>query len=56
MTRDVAPKIKYLKPACIHSKFIPALQGQNTKMSASDKNSSIFLSDTSNQIKKKINK
>jgi len=56
MTRDVAPKLKYLKPACIHSKFIPALQGNSGKMSASNPNSSIFLTDTPNQIKKKINK
>lgn len=56
MTRDVAPKLGYPKPALIHSVFIPALQGAQTKMSASDPNSSIFLTDTPNQIKKKINK
>ncbi|XP_023229766.1 tryptophan--tRNA ligase, cytoplasmic-like [Centruroides sculpturatus] len=56
MTRDVAPKLGYLKPALIHSVFIPALQGAQTKMSASDPNSSIFLTDTPNQIKNKINK
>lgn len=27
MTRDVAPRLGYLKPALIHSKFFPALQG-----------------------------
>jgi predicted lipoprotein with Yx(FWY)xxD motif len=26
MTRDVALRLKYLKPSLIHSKFIPALQ------------------------------
>jgi len=26
MTRDVAPRLKFPKPALIHSKFIPALQ------------------------------
>ncbi|XP_067119937.1 tryptophan--tRNA ligase, cytoplasmic [Centruroides vittatus] len=56
MTRDVAPKLGYLKPSLIHSVFIPALQGAQTKMSASDPNSSIFLTDTPNQIKNKINK
>ncbi|KAK2709069.1 tryptophan--tRNA ligase, cytoplasmic-like [Artemia franciscana] len=56
MTRDVAPRMKFLKPSLVHSKFFPALQGANTKMSASDPNSSIFLTDTEKQIKKKINK
>lgn len=56
LTRDVAVKLKYSKPALIHAKFFPALQGPQTKMSASDANTSIFMSDTANQIKNKINK
>uniref|UniRef100_A0A8D8SRY1 Tryptophan--tRNA ligase, cytoplasmic n=1 Tax=Cacopsylla melanoneura TaxID=428564 RepID=A0A8D8SRY1_9HEMI len=56
LTRDVAPKLGYVKPALIHSTFFPALQGANTKMSASDLNSAIFLSDTPKQIKNKVNK
>jgi len=56
MTRDVAPVLKFKKPALLHSTFFPALQGAQTKMSASDANSSIFLSDTPKQIKNKINK
>ncbi|KAG7224163.1 hypothetical protein INR49_019898 [Caranx melampygus] len=56
MTRDVAPRIGYPKPALLHSTFFPALQGAQTKMSASDANSSIFLTDTPKQIKNKINK
>ncbi|KAF9787458.1 tryptophanyl-tRNA synthetase [Thelephora terrestris] len=56
LTRDVAAKLKYPKPALIHSKFFPALQGPQTKMSASDQTSSIFMTDTPNQIKNKINK
>ncbi|XP_072126679.1 tryptophan--tRNA ligase, cytoplasmic-like isoform X2 [Mobula birostris] len=56
MTRDVAPRIGYSKPALLHSTFFPALQGAQTKMSASDPNSSIFLTDTPKQIKTKINK
>merc|ERR1712088_697853 len=56
MTRDVAPVLKYKKPALILSKFFPALQGAKSKMSASDPNSSIFLTDTPKQIKNKINK
>ncbi|KAJ7273047.1 hypothetical protein C8J57DRAFT_1316406 [Mycena rebaudengoi] len=56
LTRDVAVKLKYPKPALIHSKFFPALQGPQTKMSASDPNSSIYMSDTPAQIKNKVNK
>ncbi|KAG5360133.1 Tryptophan--tRNA ligase, cytoplasmic [Yarrowia sp. B02] len=54
--RDVASKLKYPKPSLIHAKFFPALQGSTTKMSASDDTSAIFMTDTANQIKKKINK
>ncbi|XP_062575355.1 tryptophan--tRNA ligase, cytoplasmic-like [Saccostrea cucullata] len=56
MTRDVAPRMGCLKPALIHSTFFPALQGAQTKMSASDPNSSIFVTDTDEEIKDKINK
>ncbi|XP_014710046.1 tryptophan--tRNA ligase, cytoplasmic [Equus asinus] len=56
MTRDVAPRIGYPKPALLHSTFFPALQGAQTKMSASDPNSSIFLTDSAKQIKNKVNK
>ncbi|EDR11313.1 uncharacterized protein LACBIDRAFT_172821 [Laccaria bicolor S238N-H82] len=56
LTRDIAQKLKYPKPALIHSKFFPALQGPQTKMSASDPNSSIFMTDKPAQIKNKINK
>uniref|UniRef100_A0A8B9M5G3 Tryptophan--tRNA ligase, cytoplasmic n=1 Tax=Accipiter nisus TaxID=211598 RepID=A0A8B9M5G3_9AVES len=54
MTRDVAPRIGQPKPALMHSVFFPALQGAQTKMSASDPNSSIFLTDTPKQIKTKV--
>ncbi|KAH3757239.1 tryptophan--tRNA ligase, cytoplasmic [Pelomyxa schiedti] len=56
MTRDVAPRMGLEKPALIHSKFFPALQGFSTKMSASDPNSAIYLTDTPKQIRNKINK
>jgi tryptophanyl-tRNA synthetase len=56
LTRDVAVKLKYPKPALIHAKFFPALQGSQTKMSASDVSTSIYMTDTPNQIKNKINK
>jgi len=54
MTRDVAPRLHYHKPALLHSMFFPALQGAQSKMSASDGTSSIFLTDTAAQIKKKV--
>ncbi|XP_035891020.1 tryptophan--tRNA ligase, cytoplasmic [Anopheles stephensi] len=56
MTRDVSPRLGFPKPALIHSSFFPALQGARTKMSASDTNSAVFLTDTAKQIKTKINK
>ena len=56
MTRDIAQKLKYKKPASIYSTFFPALQGKKSKMSSSDPNSSILVSDKPEDIKKKINK
>merc|ERR1712110_752590 len=56
ITRDVAPRLGYPKPALIHAIFFPALQGAGSKMSSSDPNSNITLTDTQNQIKKKVNK
>jgi tryptophanyl-tRNA synthetase len=56
MTRDCAPRLNFLKPALMHSTFFPALQGAKSKMSSSDANSSVFLTDTAKQIKDKINK
>ena len=56
MTRDVQHKLKVPKSACIHTKFFPALQGFGTKMSSTDPNSSIFLTDTPKQVEDKIKK
>ncbi len=56
MTRDVAPRMKLHKPALIHSKFFPALQGRNSKMSSSAENTAVFVTDTPKKIKKKVNK
>jgi tryptophanyl-tRNA synthetase len=55
-TRDIAPKLKYPKPALLHAKFIPALQGAHTKMSASDPNTTIYMTDAAGTIKNKVNK
>ncbi|KER22911.1 tryptophan--tRNA ligase [Opisthorchis viverrini] len=56
MTRDVAPRLGLPKPSMLYSVFFPALQGNQTKMSASNPNTSIYLTDTPKQIKTKINK
>jgi len=56
MTRDVAPRLGFLKPAVIHSKFFPALQGPKTKMSASVPMSAIFMTDTQKQVDEKVKK
>ena len=42
------------KPALIHSKFFPPLQGAEGKMSSSDSNSAVFLTDTPEEIELKI--
>jgi len=56
MTRDVAPRMGCKKPALIHSKFFPPLQGKGGKMSASEANTAIYVTDTPKMIKNKINK
>ncbi|KAI0009590.1 tryptophanyl-tRNA synthetase [Xylariaceae sp. FL0662B] len=56
LTRDCATRLKYAKPSLIHSRFLDALQGPGSKMSASIDTSAIFMKDTPNQIKNKINK
>ena len=62
MTRDVAHKLVHKdhplggKPSLIHSKFFPPLQGAMGKMSSSNENSAIFLTDTPEQIEEKIKK
>lgn len=56
LCRDIAPRLKLLKPASLCSVFFPALQGFHTKMSASSENSAIFMTDTPGQIEKKLNK
>lgn len=50
MTRDVAPRLGYLKPALIHCKFFPPLQGRGGKMSGSAANSAVYVTDTPKQV------
>ncbi|MDP2947089.1 MAG: tryptophan--tRNA ligase [Nanoarchaeota archaeon] len=56
LTRDIAnhPDFKLEKPAALHAKFIPSLEG-GVKMSSS-KEGNIFLSDDPKTVKNKINK
>lgn len=54
LTRDIAPRLGYLKPAAIHSKFFPGLSGPKGKMSSSV-GSAVLLTDTRKMIKNKIN-
>lgn len=56
LTRDAAPKLGFPKPSLIHSTFIPALQGAQTKMSGSEPASSIYLTDSAEDIKNKVMK
>lgn len=55
LTRDIAPRLAFLKPAVIHAKFFPGMTGAKGKMSASV-GAAIFLTDTPKAIKEKINK
>jgi tryptophanyl-tRNA synthetase len=53
ITRDVAPKLGYYKPAQIHCRFLPGL-GVGGKMSASEPETSIFTVDPPEVVKRKI--
>ncbi len=53
VTRDVADKLGYYKPASIQNKFVPGLS-EGGKMSASDPMSAIFTTDSPRLAKKKV--
>lgn len=53
ITRDIAPKLGYYKPAQIHCRFLPGL-GKGGKMSASQPHTSIFTTDPPDVAKRKI--
>lgn len=52
MTRDVADRMGYYKPAQIHSKFLPGL-GMLGKMSSSKPETAIFITDEPEVVEKK---
>lgn len=60
VTRDVAHKIAPKshplrgKPSLVHSKFFPPLQGALGKMSASNTDSAVFLTDSDEDIRRKV--
>lgn len=56
VTRDVAARLHFAKPALLHTRFLDALQGPGSKMSASDDSSAIFMNDQPNRIQNKIKK
>ncbi|HTH23177.1 MAG TPA: tryptophan--tRNA ligase, partial [Nitrososphaeraceae archaeon] len=53
ITRDVAEKMGYYKPAQIHSKFLPSLETSG-KMSSSKPKTAIFTTDHSETVEDKI--
>ena len=63
LARDVAPKLGYNKPCSLMCQFLPALEGTSKMSSTTDKtakpgalSNTIFMTDTPDLIKKKINK
>ncbi|MEM3642220.1 MAG: tryptophan--tRNA ligase, partial [Candidatus Bathyarchaeia archaeon] len=53
VTRDIAQKLGYHKPAQMHCRFLPGL-GKGGKMSASEPETSIFTTDSPEVVKRKI--
>lgn len=56
LTRDIANSLGYPKPSTILCRFLPSLQGNSGKMSASIEQTALYTSDTEDIIKKKVMK
>lgn len=56
ITRDILPKLGYPKPSILHAKFLSGLKSFGGKMSTSDPDSTIWTTDTEEQVKNKIMK
>lgn len=54
--RDVAESLGYKKTAAIHSKFLPPLTGTEGKMSASQAETAVWLTDDEKTVRNKIMK
>lgn len=54
VARDIIDKLGYYKPAIMHNKFFPSLNG-TSKMSASDDRNTIYLNDSPEQVSAKVN-
>jgi len=52
--RDIAESLGYYKAAAIHSRFLMPLTGPTGKMSASQPDSAVFLTDDPKTVRKKI--
>ncbi|MCL6500609.1 MAG: tryptophan--tRNA ligase [Candidatus Pacearchaeota archaeon] len=56
ITRDILPKLGYYKPAILHAKFLSGLKSYGSKMSTSDPDSTIWTTDSPEQVRNKIMK
>jgi len=56
VSRDVVEKLGHKKPAILHCKMMSPLTGPEGKMSSSNSDKAILLSDDAKTVKKKINK
>ena len=54
MTREIAQKIGYIKPATINSRFLPSLEHAHDKASSTGNKEVIFMSDSQEAVSKKI--
>lgn len=56
ISRDILPKLGYYKPSIIHAKFLSGLKQYGSKMSTSDPDSTIWTTDSPEQVQFKIMK
>lgn len=54
ITRDIAEGLGYYKPALIHAKLMPSLQGSEKMSSSTKTDTAIFTTDDKKTVKKKI--
>jgi tryptophanyl-tRNA synthetase len=54
MTREIAQKLGFIKPATLQSRFLPSLEHAHDKASSTGAKEVIFMSDTESSLSKKI--